>query len=206
MKLIQLLRQPGTMNYEPFSRTSLQFETMKLTMQRLGLFVLGAFIVCSCYYDQVPSGASCTSTDLKVTLVSKLDATSCKSIDGQVVVEGAGGTPPYDYKLGDGIYQTNPTFGLLGSGLYSITVKDAKGCKSSMEVDVGAANSNLSAAATSTPDSQCEAPHNGTIPFMVLHISFLLLHHPPNNQSTRSRDPLGLAQSQLAYCGLLCAP
>ena len=54
-------------------------------------------------------------------------------------------------------------FGLLGSGLYSITVKDAKGCKSSMEVDVGAANSNLSGAATSTPDSQCEAPHNGTI-------------------------------------------
>ena len=116
-----------------------------------------------CTYHEIPTGFDCAKSDLQISLVSKVDATTCKSIDGQITMSAAGGVPPYDFSLGDGVYQTNPVFDRLAPGSYLVTVKDTKLCKSVFQVDLGAATSNLSASATATKDDQCFSDNGSVI-------------------------------------------
>jgi len=117
----------------------------------------------------------CSISDLSLSLVGKSDATSCKSIDGQITMSASGGITPYDFSLGDGVYQTNPVFDRLAPGSYLITVKDVNGCKRSVQVEIGAANSTLAAATSATPDTDCFAgngsiavsPSGGTGPYLI---------------------------------------
>jgi gliding motility-associated-like protein len=44
---------------------------------------------------------------------------------GSVTVAGSGGVTPYEYKLDTGSYQSSGTFGTLGTGTYTLTVRDA---------------------------------------------------------------------------------
>ncbi len=117
----------------------------------------------SCADKEITNDLKCSSSDLVINLVSKTSATSCKSIDAQVEVAGVGGTGPYDYKKGDGIYQTNPVFTDLGAGTYTFFVKDTKGCIRQIDIQITANNSTLEAGFSSTPDNQCEPPHVGAI-------------------------------------------
>ncbi|MBS1553371.1 MAG: SprB repeat-containing protein [Bacteroidetes bacterium] len=94
--------------------------------------------------------------------MSKQDASGCKAIDGSLVVAGSFGKPPYDYSVNGGVFQTNPQFGSLGAGTYSVEVKDANGCKKSIDVVIDAANSTLNATRVVVNNSQCAAP-NGSI-------------------------------------------
>lgn len=134
---------------------------MKILTSKVWI-VAAAFYASSCVYRDLPINFDCNKSDLAINLVSKKNATSCKSIDGQITMAATGGSAPYDFSLGDGVYQTNPVFERLAPGLYSITVKDAKGCKSKLEVDLPADNSSLTAVTTSTKDDQCLSD-NGSI-------------------------------------------
>jgi hypothetical protein len=78
-----------------------------------------------------------TMTTLNIMgCVSSLSIASPTSLGGVVCLGGSttiratvtGGVPPYEYSLDDRIYQTNPAL-TVGSGIYTITVKDASGCK-----------------------------------------------------------------------------
>jgi hypothetical protein len=129
----------------------------------------------SCVYRELPTGLDCSGSDLQIALVSKTNASSCKSIDGSIVMSATGGTGAYDFSLGDGIYQTNPEFDRLAPGSYSVTVKDIKGCKKAIQVDLDADNSTLTSSATATPDSGCFSdngsitisPSGGTEPYLI---------------------------------------
>ena len=58
-----------------------------------------------------------------------VNATGCTTDNGQVTLTPAGGTPPYQYSINDGAsFQSSNVFGNLGSGSYSILIKDANGC------------------------------------------------------------------------------
>jgi hypothetical protein len=122
--------------------------------------------VSSCVYRELPTGIDCSTSDLSISLVSKKNATSCKSIDGEIVMSATGGVGAYDFSLGDGVYQTNPTFERLPPGSYSVTVKDINGCKKSIRVDLDADNSTLAASSSATPDGQCFSD-NGSISISV---------------------------------------
>ncbi len=65
------------------------------------------------------------------------DAT-CKGFsDGRITATViSGGLPPYTYKLGNGMFQTSGTFNNLTAGMYTITVKDDKGCESTCMAEV----------------------------------------------------------------------
>ena len=56
-------------------------------------------------------------------------AAGCKSANGTVTVNGASGTPPYQYKIGNGSFGTTNTFTGLAAGVHSLVVKDAAGCE-----------------------------------------------------------------------------
>lgn len=49
---------------------------------------------------------------------------------GSITVTGSGGTPAYTYSLNGAPYQAGNNFGGLGTGTYTITIKDANNCTS----------------------------------------------------------------------------
>lgn len=54
--------------------------------------------------------------------------------NGSFTVNGIGGVPAYQYKLGAGAYQAGNTFTGLGVGVYIVTIKDANGCTKTVAV------------------------------------------------------------------------
>lgn len=136
---------------------------MKTTLFNLLIIITASIYVTSCVNNEIPKPkVDCSKSDLTISLLSKIDATSCKSIDGAATMSATGGIEAYDFSLGDGIYQTSPVFDKLAPGSYLITVKDKNGCKVSIGVDIGSANSTLALTALTTIDDQCFTD-NGSI-------------------------------------------
>ncbi len=124
-------------------------------MKRIQRLILGSIFLTSCAYNDIADKFSCDDSDLAQSLVSKVDASSCKSIDGSLFVTATGGEPAYDFSLNGGVYQTNPEFTGLAPGTYEVTVKDLRGCTSKLTVEISSPDSNLSASIDTQNDNQC---------------------------------------------------
>lgn len=61
---------------------------------------------------------------------------SCAGGGGSIMVNYAGGTPPYSYNIGGGP-QSSPVFSGLAPGTYSIVITDANGCITSLVATIG---------------------------------------------------------------------
>lgn len=73
---------------------------------------------------------------LQIKLVS-ITNPSCKWVwDATITVGATGGTAPYYYRINNYGYGTRSTFINLGPGIYTLTVKDATGALSSMNVTI----------------------------------------------------------------------
>lgn len=131
-------------------------------MKKIQLIVVGVIILTSCAYNDISEDFSCDNSNLVLTLASKTDVSSCKSINGSLVVSATGGQPAYDFSLNSGVYQTNPEFTGLAPGTYEVKVKDIKGCTSKIFVELSSPDSNLSASIEIQNDSQC-LTNNGAI-------------------------------------------
>lgn len=123
------------------------------------LYMLSGLILIRCANNDLSSEFDCTTSDLTISLSTKIDATSCKAIDGTITVAATGGEGVYDFNLNGGEYQTNNQFDKLAPGSYTIIVKDFNKCKQSITVDIGAANSDLNATAAIVENNQCAAPN-----------------------------------------------
>ena len=85
---------------------------------------------------------------------------TCGSSNGSITASATGGTAPYSYSI-DGInFQTSNTFTGLASNTYTVTVKDANGCKSTASVSV--ANTGGPTASATSSDATCGSS-NGSI-------------------------------------------
>ena len=86
--------------------------------------------------------------------------TTCGTSGGTITVSGSGTAGPYTYSV-DGInFFASGTFTGLGAGVYTVTVKDAAGCKNTGVVVV--LNSNGPAVSFTQTNATC-ANNNGTI-------------------------------------------
>jgi gliding motility-associated-like protein len=56
---------------------------------------------------------------------------------GRVLITAGGGTLPYDYALGNGTYGGSPIFLALNAGAYEVRVRDANGCTTTGQFDIG---------------------------------------------------------------------
>jgi gliding motility-associated-like protein len=63
-----------------------------------------------------------------VNLVSTKDVTCNGDTTGVITVAGSGGTRPYEFSLGNNIFQSDSTFRQVRAGSYTITIEDAGGC------------------------------------------------------------------------------
>lgn len=63
-------------------------------------------------------------------------ASNCDAPIGTIELVATDGVEPYQYKLGDGSFQSEASFSNLSPGDYSVTVRDANGCEIELEADV----------------------------------------------------------------------
>lgn len=69
-----------------------------------------------------------------ISLQNSTDVNCNGASDGSITVSTAGGLSPYLYSINGGLPQSGSTFTGLGAGSYSITVSDASGCLSTVDV------------------------------------------------------------------------
>jgi gliding motility-associated-like protein len=65
---------------------------------------------------------------------------TCAGNDGSIFITGTGGTQPFEFRSGNGAYQSNGLFSNLTAGDYTITVKDANGCTFSQTATIRLTN------------------------------------------------------------------
>lgn len=69
-------------------------------------------------------------------LVSSTNVTCKTATNGSFTVSANGGTTPYTYKVNNSAYTTTTTYSNLAPGTYMVTVKDAKGLLSTLNVTI----------------------------------------------------------------------
>ena len=112
---------------------------------------------CSATLEAVVNSQSGLSGSFETTTAG------CTSSAGSIVVTPSGGTPPYNFKIGNSAFTTENTFNNLGAGNYTIIIKDVTECEFSQPVRV---KSGVSFSATISPiiEINCSISgcHNGT--------------------------------------------
>jgi len=130
----------------------------------VGLSSVMLFLIYSgCSSNDEPQPVDCTTTDLAIALGIKTNPVGCGTNDGSISVTASGGLAPYQFKLNGGALGSANTFSALGSGIFSIVVKDKNGCERELS---GVTLTAPSAPAAGTPllvsQTNCSSP-NGSI-------------------------------------------
>jgi large repetitive protein len=97
------------------------------------------------------------------SVVSKSDVTVYGGNDGSATVSGSGGTPPYQYSLNSGAFQSTGTFSSLSAGTYTLTVRDAGMCTSDVSVMITQPWIPLTANIVSQTNVTCHGGGNGSV-------------------------------------------
>ncbi|MHA4846117.1 T9SS type B sorting domain-containing protein, partial [Flavitalea antarctica] len=111
--------------------------------------------------------ANITITQLNNTVTgttTKTDVTCAGPNTGSITVTGAGGTPPYQYALGTGAYQTSGSFTNLPTGNYTVHVRDANLCITDLPVvTIAAAVNTVTSSITSQTNVSCAGGNTGAV-------------------------------------------
>lgn len=70
------------------------------------------------------------------TLASMGNVDCAGGTNGSLTAAASGGNAPYQFALDNGTFGTNPVFGSLPAGFYTIQVQDANGCLASLDTTV----------------------------------------------------------------------
>ena len=92
---------------------------------------------------------------LSATLTNTADS-ECLTNNGTIAVSAAGGTAPYQYKIGTGSFGSSSSFSNLAEGNYAITVKDEAGCSITINSKVDHGNTGVSFANEINPILQAK--------------------------------------------------
>lgn len=88
----------------------------------------------SCSSNDDPKPADCSTLLLEVPAANLIPPSACASADGSIKAQASGGVEPYQYSVDGGtVFQASAEFKNLAAGTYSITVKDANNCSTTLE-------------------------------------------------------------------------
>lgn len=73
---------------------------------------------------------------ITLAALSQTDTICSDDNNGTVTVQATGGITPYEYKIGNGPYQSSGTFTGLSAGIYTITAKDANGSTTTLQITI----------------------------------------------------------------------
>ncbi len=100
---------------------------------------------------------------LSGSITSQSDVTVYGGNDGSVTVSGSGGTPPYEYSLDGGTYQSSGSFASLTAGLFTVTVRDANLCTADILVTISQPVIPLTLNLISQIDVACNGGATGSV-------------------------------------------
>jgi hypothetical protein len=108
--------------------------------------------------EQVIATLSLPPGGLQAQVQSIISDTDCLGNNGSATVVATGGTPPYQYKIGSGLYTDVNTFANLAFGSVSFFVKDAAGCEVSVAASIPRGNTGTTYVADVKPifQSKCD--------------------------------------------------
>jgi gliding motility-associated-like protein len=139
---------------------------VQTTVSATGL-AAGTYIVTVSDGSGCTATASTTITEPATALSGSISLQSNVSIpggnDGSVTVAGLGGTSPYQYKLGAGVYQVSGTFGTLTAGTYTVTVQDINLCTFDVPVTITEPAFSLSGSIFSQTNVSCFGTSTGSV-------------------------------------------
>jgi gliding motility-associated-like protein len=124
------------------------------------------------YIVTVSDGNSCTATASAIitqpaTALSGITSQTNVSVpggnNGSVTVTGSGGTSPYQYKIGAGVYQSSGTFGTLTAGFYTITIQDINLCTIDVSVTITQPAATVSGSISLQTNVTCFGGSNGSV-------------------------------------------
>ena len=136
---------------------------MKRVPHRIIVFIIVIVLWQRCVYETLPVPVVCDVNPVTIQSISVIDA-HCNLKDGSFQISTSGGTGPYRYELGDGIFQNDPVFSGLASGNYTVIALDINNCKGTLEVivkNLDGVNIELT-----TTDAGCNTS-NGSITIMA---------------------------------------
>lgn len=137
-------------------------------LQSIGTF---SGLAAGAYTITVQDANGCTSTvavtitgpsaALAGSIVSQSPAT-CGSNNGSVTITATGGTTAYQYKIDNGPLQPTGIFTGLSAGAHTVTVQDANGCTTTVQVTI-ITPSTVVASISNFDDISCNGANDGTI-------------------------------------------
>ncbi|NMC39457.1 MAG: T9SS type B sorting domain-containing protein [Bacteroidales bacterium] len=137
------------------------------TTEDTGNLVPGTYSVTITDSNGCEITANCVVTEpataLGGTVTGQSDVTVYGGSDGSITVAGSGGTPPYDYRINAGAWQSSGTFGSLVAGTHTLTVRDAGLCTFEITVTISQPSVPLSANVLDQKDALCYAEESGSI-------------------------------------------
>jgi gliding motility-associated-like protein len=102
-------------------------------------------------------------TSLSGTITGQTNVSVFGANDGSVTVAGSGGSSPYLYKIGSGVYQASGIFGTLTAGSYTITVQDINLCTIVVPVTIIQPLTSLSGSISAQTDVACYGSSTGSV-------------------------------------------
>lgn len=131
-------------------------------MKHLPAFFL--LVLTGCASNDLKKPFDCSSTTISITLEAKSDVSSCAAADGSITISASNGQSPYLYSINGGDFTSNSVFSNLTTGTYTLTVKDANGCESTLVPSpiITSPGSTLSLTALTGSDTNC-VTDNGSI-------------------------------------------
>ena len=108
-----------------------------------------------CVSRDEPRPSDCENSDLTIVSSGQTNPTGCTTNNGQIIVAASGGLEPYEFALDNGVFASSSEFSGLGAGVFTLHVKDAKGCEQSVEVALTVPGATLSALISGVVDNQC---------------------------------------------------
>jgi len=103
------------------------------------------------------------ATALSGSITSQSNVTINGGNDGSVTVSGSGGTAPYMYKSGAGLYQVSGTFNSLIAGNYIVTVQDVNLCTFDVAVEITQPAAPLAVSISSQTNVDCFGNSTGSV-------------------------------------------
>jgi len=119
------------------------------------LAIVFVFFLMGCVSRDEPRPADCENSDLAIALAGQTNPAGCTTNDGQISVTATGGLAPYQFAIDNEEYVTSAEFSGLGAGVFTLHVKDAKGCGQSTEVNLIVPGVTLIASVAAVNDDQC---------------------------------------------------
>jgi len=135
--------------------------TNKIVMKCVAyvMCVWGVFLA-SCSTNEEPKPADCGVSTLALTVTST-NPSSCSATDGSISVTATGGKEPYTFAIDAQTFGNSSDFTGLGSGTFTVKVRDNNNCDRSKEVTITPMGTTL-AATLEVGNSGCKTS-NGMI-------------------------------------------